>query len=295
MTGALLLALLLGAEPSPRTATLQPGETLVALARRTLGDTEAASELAAINGLAPGAVLAPGTTVQLPGPDRALAQSALAAAKSALKQAGTGAPKSADAQLKLNEAVRHFQAARYGEAAHAADAAWQLVSHKAQLPTQFAVQVADTGRTEVTAKGGQPVRVEAAGVTQPVYAGHTVSVEKGEAPARPAEVLAAPALAAPADQAQILVKAGEQAQVTLSWRAVTGAKSYEVELTAPEGTPVVLKVHKPEAKLPPLSHGKYAWAVRSVGDAAKSDLSQKRWFELQADQIKLEVRGAGWK
>jgi len=83
--------------------------------------------------------------------------------------------------------------------------------------------------------------------------------------------------------------------VMLTWTPVAAAKEYEVEFQVDNGKPMLLKVQKAEAKLPLLPPGKVAWAVRSVADGAQSEQSSRRWFELQADQLKLDAHPSGWK
>lgn len=295
-----LCALLLSVDPPappPRTAIVLQGETLAQLAKRTLNDEAAASEIRALNRL-DGSPLQPGAQLRIPGPERAMAQNAVSAASRALSQSDAGTPDRQQASRRLAEAEEHFHQARYAEATRAADAVWELISDSPQPGTQFSVQVNHEGRTQVMTRTGQPVRVEAEGVTQTVYAGQTTVVEKGQPPTRPVEQLPAPSLSTPADQTTFKVKPTRQGlgPVTLTWKAVPGAKGYEVELTVPDGkAPMVVKATRPEAKLPPLPPGQYQWAVRSVADDLKSGLSARRSFELQAEQIKLEVRGAGWK
>jgi hypothetical protein len=297
-----LCALLLSADPFPSgegsvTAVVQPGETLLQLARRTVGDEAAASEIKALNQLAE-APLQPGQQLKVPGPERGLAVSAVSAARRVLAQMDAGAAGRTEAGQRLAEAEAHLRNARYGEATRAADAAWQLVSDTTHLKAQFTVEVNHEGRTEVMTRTGQPVRVEAEGVTQVVHAGQKLTVEKGQPPPRPVDQLPPPSLSAPADRVVLKLKPTTEGlgPVALSWKAVAGARGYEVEVTVGDGkAPLLIKTTRPEAKLPPLPAGRYQWAVRSVAEEIRSELSPRRWFELQAEQIRLEVRGAGWK
>jgi hypothetical protein len=107
-----------------------------------------------------------------------------------------------------------------------------------------------------------------------------------------------PALLSPADKAQVRVKPSSEkglGPIVLTWAPVAGAKEYEVELQVGDGKPVVLKAQRTEARLPLLPAGKVAWTVRSVGDGGSSEASSRRWFEVQPEQMKLEVKGSGWK
>jgi len=109
--------------------------------------------------------------------------------------------------------------------------------------------------------------------------------------------LRAPSLLSPNDKEKVKVKPTEKGlgPIVLSWTPVAGAKEYEVEFQVDNGPPKLLKVQRTEYRLPPLPPGKVLWAVRSVSDGITSD-SARRWFELQADELKLNVQqGGGWK
>jgi LysM repeat protein len=298
---ALTLVLLGGASPE---TTVQEGDSLAQVAKRTLGDERAVPELKALNALTTDKVAA-GTTLKLPGSDRALALSALSAARTAVDQAGPVARNRAEAGTKLELAETLFKSARYSEAAKAADAVWQLVSTSAGQPTRFAVEVADSGRTTVTARSGQPVRVEAQGVTEAVYAGHSVNVEKGQSPQGEGTEPAAepppnaPAPVSPLDAAQLRFKptAKGLGPIRVAWTPVSGASSYEVELfPAGDAKPIVLVASRNEARLPLLAAGRYRWAVRAVnGSGVRSVPSAERTFELTDEELKLDVKTNTWK
>jgi hypothetical protein len=68
-----------------------------------------------------------------------------------------------------------------------------------------------------------------------------------------------------------------------------------LELSQGTGKPLVLKVAHAEARLPPLSQGRYQWRVRSLGEESRSDPSPSRSFELRAEPLKLEARETQWK
>jgi len=268
---------------------VQPGESLEQIAQRTLGDAKAAEELKALNGLTDDPVPA-GTTLTLPGPERARALSALVAARNAVAQSGSRANGS-KASETLSKAERLFRAAKYAASAAAADETWKLLSGATQQNTRFAIRVAD-GETRVTSKSGQAVRVEKDGVARPVHPGQTITVK--------AMSLAAPTPLSPADLARVVVKTNEKGvgSVALTWQAVTGAARYALEIVSleqPPGKPVALNVDRPEAHVA-LPAGKYAWTVRAVpGEGERSDPSTRRSFELSVEPLKLEVTRPHWK
>jgi predicted phage tail protein len=197
----------------------------------------------------------------------------------------------------VTEAEGHFQAARYKEAAQAADGAWRLVSTHSTKPTSFAVEVADSGATTVTVRAGAPVRVEAEGVSRPVYQGQQVRVEKGQPPPPPPAPLAVPEPARPADGDRVtprLVK-GKPQPVVLTWGAVTGARAYEVEVVPATGEPRVHRVTEALVRLEALKPGRYRWSVRAVGAEGRSEPSAARGFEVVEGSLQLKVKGSSWK
>src|SRR5262249_49352895 len=143
---------------SAAAVVVQPGETLEQIAERMLGDGKAAGELKAFNGLTEDRV-APGTRLRLPGPERARALSALAAARTGLSQRDAEGAGRAEALASLKNAEQLFRAARYDESASEADATWRLLSGSSPGNTRFVIQVVN-GETQVTSKSGQPIRVE---------------------------------------------------------------------------------------------------------------------------------------
>ena len=236
----------------------------------------------------------------------------MTAARHAVEQAGADAPRGADATAQLKLAEDAFRAARYDDAARKADAAWQLVSKDARQNTRFTVDVADDGKTTVSARSGQPVRVEAQGISQPVYAGQTATVEKGQGPAvqppgAPTDLsstleqppkatptpLTAPVLLSPKDAVLLTLKPGPQGMgpVKLSWKAVPAASSYQVEVTADAGgAPQILRATGAEVRLAALPAGKYHWSVKALGAAGQAAESARRWFELKPAPLKLQVK-----
>ena len=295
MKGSLLLAFLMLA---PTEAVVRDGESLAEVALRTLGDRGGASELKALNGLKDNAV-APGTKLKLPGPNRELAQRSLTTARNALAQADTKAARREEATAKLKEAETFFQSARYEEAAQAADGAWKLVAVAAQQPTAFTVNVNDKGITTVESRSGQPVRVEAEGVTRPVYPGESVRVEKGQPPPIPRAPLAVPQPTSPADKLKLTVQPAKSgpSPITLAWKPVEGAEGYEVELIPARGEKRTLQANANQLRVP-LSAGAYRWSVRAVTREARSEASAEQGFEVAeapAKPINLQVQPSKWK
>jgi hypothetical protein len=143
------------------------------------------------------------------------------------------------------------------------------------------------GKTQVVSPGG---RAEYGGAPD-VAATATASGQAG------ARSPAAPSLIFPNDGEQVKVKTSDRGpgQVVLTWTPVAGAREYAVEFTVDNGKPILLKTPKAEARLPPIPGGKVAWAVRTLGDGSASEPSGRRWFQLQAEPIKVEARPSGWK
>ncbi|XXF76397.1 LysM peptidoglycan-binding domain-containing protein [Myxococcaceae bacterium GXIMD 01537] len=299
MNGALILLSTLGLLAAPAEVLVPVAEPLARVAERTLGDARGASELKALNGLLSDTVPA-GTTLKLPGPDRALALSALETARNAVAQAERAGKRPQEAAAKLKEAEGYFLSAHYAEAARAADRAWKLVSAGSPQPTAFAVEVSEQGDTQVIGISGAPVRVEAEGTTRAVGPGETVRVKKGEPPPPPAPAappLTAPRPTAPSHEQKLTLQPvkGRLGPVLLAWEAVAGAQAYEVEVRPPAGEPLRLSVIAAQAQLAALSPGRYRWTVRALKQDARSEASVERLFELVDGSLKLEVKGSKWK
>lgn len=300
MRSALLALAVLSAAPA-REAVVQPKETLADVARRTLGSADAASELKAINRLSSDAVPA-GTQLLLPGPDRDLAVSAIASAKSAVHQAKPGAART-EASGRLADAEKLLSAAHYAEAAAQADGAWKLVSQRPEDPSHFAIQVADDGTTRVHVDSGIPVRVEAEGRTRAVSPGETVLVRRGEGPGIPTGpsvspgpgTLDAPELLSPAPNLRLSLdpKSKGVGPLRLSWRAVAGAQGYLVELKGP--SPQTVRTPRAEASFSTVLPGTYRWSVRALGPEGALGPASERSLEIAAGNIKLEVQPPDWK
>ena len=280
-----------------REIELKAGETLPAIARRELGDANAAPELRALNGLTGDPQ--PGTRIRLPGEERDRAVRAIAAARNALRQIDSAAVR-AEAERKILSAEQHLAAARYPNAASTADAAWKLLSTRAPEQTRFTVAVDERGDTEVVSRSGRPVRVEAQGVQRVARPGRGVKVAKGSPPSPPAVAPTPPALTSPGPGAVLELKPdahGRLGPVRLSWAGAEGARSYQVQISSPgENTPRMFSSTTPALELPPLAAGAYSWTVKALGDhALASAPSEPRTFELRPRRLKLEVRGTEWK
>lgn len=298
MKGAIILLGLLLAPP-PTEWVVRETEPLAKVAERALGDARAASELKALNGLKSDTVPA-GTTLKLPGQDRTRALKALASARTAVAKANRTVERREEADAKLKEAEASFQAARYEDAALAANSAWELVSTGASQPQAFSVEVSDAGTTTVEVRSGQPVRVEAEGVTQQVHTGQSVRVEPGQPPTSPPPPtpLATPKPTSPGNNKRLTLPStkGLLGPVTLAWSAVSGAEKYVVEVVPPSGDRLSMDVDTAQVQLKPLPPGQYQWTVRAVGQGAKSEASAAHRFELVDGKLKLNVNGTTqWK
>jgi len=149
------------------------------------------------------------------------------------------------------------------------------------------------GKTQVLAPGGKAEY--GSGAQEPATTTTTAAASSGSGSG--ARNVTAPSLLTPGDGEKVKVKASERGpgQVVLTWTPVAGAREYAVEFSVDNGKPILLKASGAQAKLPPIPGGKVAWAVRTVGEGTTSELSDRRWFELQSEPIKLEAKGGGWK
>jgi hypothetical protein len=298
---ALLLTIALLAAAPLRETVVQPKETLADVARRTLGSAAAASELQAINHLDSDKVPA-GTELLLPGPERERAVSAIASARSAVHQAKPGAART-EASQRLADAEQLLGGAHYAEAAAQADGAWKLVSQRPDDASRFAVQVADDGTTRVRVDSGIPVRVEAEGRTRAVSPGESVLVRRGEAPGVPTDELApprsagleAPVLLSPTANLRLALdpKGKGVGPLRLSWRPVSGARGYLVELKG--ASTQTVRTTRPEAGFPVLPTGSYRWSVRAIGEEGALGPPAERALELSTSTIRLDVQEPSWK
>lgn len=266
---ALLIALSAGA--AERTATVAKGETLRDVAARTLQDADAASELAALNGLAAGKQPKKNAVLVLPGPERTRATEAIAAAAKRLHDAKADARKRGDASLaRAREALR---AARYTEAEALARAA----ADDAEGVTRFRITV-DEGVTRFVVEQGA-LDVTSKGTTASASAGQAVRASGAAAP-QVSRGPAAPRLLEPGDGGEI---ASLEAQ--LAWDAVKGAARYRVavarDLDFRERVATV-PVDTTALVLPPsLPKGVYYWKVAAVAtDGTEGIASAPRAFRV---------------
>ncbi|WNG19820.1 LysM peptidoglycan-binding domain-containing protein [Cystobacter fuscus] len=287
----LLMALL---SLAPGEVEVRAGESLDQVAERALGDRDRASELKALNKLQ-GDTLVPGMKLKLPGADRDKAQMALESARNSVAQSDPKSPQHEEALAKLKEAESHFQSARYAEAAQTADDAWKRLAERPAQPTRLSVVVNDRGDTVVKAVSGR-VSVEGGGTTQVIEDGASVQVEKGQAPR---VVLGVPRPTQPEDKKRLSVKpikSGLQ-PVLISWKAVQGAESYEVELVPDQGERRVMPASSNELKVP-LAAGSYRWSVRALSRGSRSEASAEQGFEVAeppAKPLRVKVKSSKWK
>ncbi|HEX8539119.1 MAG TPA: LysM peptidoglycan-binding domain-containing protein [Cystobacter sp.] len=273
---------------------VRAGESLDQIAERTLGNRAGASELKALNKLN-GDTLVPGTKLKLPGTDRDQAQMALETARSSVKQSDPKSPQHDEALAKLKEAESHFQSARYKEAAQTADDAWKRLAERPAQPTRLSVVVNDQGDTVVKAVSGR-VSVEGGGTTQVIEDGASLQVDKGQAPRL---VLGVPQPTQPQDKQRLSVKPGKNGlePVSISWQAVQGAESYEVELVPQQGERRVMPASQPKLQVQ-LAAGTYRWSVRALARDSRSEASAERGFEVAeapAKRLPVKVKSSKWK
>ncbi|EPX62881.1 hypothetical protein D187_006291 [Cystobacter fuscus DSM 2262] len=287
----LLMALL---SLAPGEVEVRAGESLDQVAERTLGHRDGASELKALNKLQ-GDTLVPGTKLKLPGADREKAQMALESARNSVAQADPKSPQHDEALAKLKEAESHFHSARYVEAAQTADDAWKRLAERPAQPTRLSVVVNERGDTVVKAVSGR-VSVEGGGTTRVIEDGASVQVEKGQAPRL---ALGVPRPTQPQDNQRLSVKPVKNGlePVVISWQAVQGAESYEVELVPAQGERRVMPASQPRLQVP-LAAGTYRWSVRALTRDSRSEASTERGFEVAevpAKRLRVKVQSSKWK
>ncbi|OJH34704.1 LysM peptidoglycan-binding domain-containing protein [Cystobacter ferrugineus] len=287
----LLMALL---SLAPGEVEVRAGESLDQVAERTLGNRDRASELKALNKLQ-GDTLVPGTKLKLPGADRERAQMALESARNSVAQADPKSPQHEEALAKLKEAESLFHNERYAEAAQTADDAWKRLAERPAQPTRLSVVVNDRGDTVVKAVSGR-VSVEGGGTTRVIEDGASVQVEKGQAPRL---VLGVPHPTQPGDKQRLSVKPDKSGlqPVRISWQAVQGAESYEVELVPAQGERRVMPASQPQLQVP-LAAGTYRWSVRALARDSRSEASAEQGFEVAeppAKRLPVKVKSSKWK
>ncbi len=313
---------------APRTVVVQKGETLAAIAKRELDDGGAGPELAALNGLAPGAEPKRKMVLRLPGPERTRALDALAGVEASINAAPEAHREPARALLKGAWAA--LRSARYTEAEAKAKAAEKRASgtitrfsitvdgnsKEARFSVEAgALEVKGAGRTteakaaekrasgtitrfSITVDGNSKearfsveagaLEVKGAGKTTEAKAGDSVRVAKGAHTVRSGPP--APALRQPADGG-VVDKAGAQ----LSWAATKGARGYLVVVArdlALLDRVATFPLEATAVTLPPaLPKGVYYWRVSAVGaDGTEGPASGPRVFEVTREPGK----GAEW-
>ena len=254
MLSSLLVVLVL-ASAEPKTVTVAKGETLAAIAQRELGDASAAPELAALNGLAPGAQPKKKSVLVLPGAERGRAQAAIREAKAAGRDIA-----------KAQEALR---GARYTEAESLARAGGVV---------RFSVVVDPKRETRFLVKDGE-LAVTAAGKTEKGSRGQSVSAKSGGAP-KVTRAPEPPLLGEPRD-AGVIADAG----ANLSWFASKGARAYQIDVAKDldfRERIASLPVSATELVLPPgLPKGVYYWRVSAIGpEGSESGFAGPRTFSI---------------
>lgn len=253
-----MVALAAGPAPAtshPKTVTVAKGETLASIAQRELGDPAAASELAALNGLAPGKEPKKNATLVLPGLERTRAVVAIREARSAGRDTA-----------KAQEAMH---GARYTEAESIARAGDKV---------RFSVTVDPKRESRFLVKDGELI-VTSGGKTQTASQGSSVRAKSGGAP-KVVRAPNAPALLEPRDGA-VIADAG----ASLSWLPAKGARGYQVDVAkdlAFHDRIASLPVSATNLILPPgLPKGTYFWRVSAIGaEGAESVFAGPRAFAL---------------
>lgn len=281
MKTILIFIFLLGAPP--RTVVVQKGETLEQIAKRELGESAAASELAALNGISKGTELKKRTVLTLPGEERQRAVRALNAA--AKKVEAAQEPHREPARAKLKDAWASLRAARYTEAQARAETAEKRAKGGV---TKFTI-TADEGTKEsrFTVESGT-LAVSGGGKVSEARAGQSVRVGKKGHTVRsgpPAPLLTGP------DDGGVVDRAGAQ----LSWQPSKGARGYVVVVArdlALLDRVATIPLDAVAVTLPPaLPKGVYYWRVSAVAaDGAEGPAAGPRVFQVTREPGK----GAEW-
>lgn len=247
------------------TALVKPGDSLATVATRELGDGEAASELAAVNGLSPEPVLTPGSQLLLPGPERREALDRIHAVSASMRDANSEEGRKS-AQAELDRAYQALRAARYAEAASLADSASQVLVAPV---TRFSVTVQpDRNRTEIEVETGS-LEVTGAGHSSIALAGTAVTTRHGEAPeVRRRQLPSPPLLLEPANGTEV-------SQPALRWQPIPGVAYYKVVVahdTRFHDCAFHAEVKTPVA-VPTLPDGSWFWRVLSVDSAGEEGVA----------------------
>lgn len=261
MTGAVAILVLGGLAAVHVTTVVAHGESLAAIASRELGESDAASELAAINGLVATDAPKKGTRIALPGPERTRAVSAIRATQAAMRDANSEEGRKA-AQAELDRAWESLRAARYDEAAVLAEGAGtQLVN-----PTTRVSVVVDPGQagTRFLVQSGT-VEVSSDGASRVATAGNLVLARAGSAPRLVREIAPpTPSLLEPADGAEV-------PRAAMQWvaRATGGARPRYRVLVARDATfheRVFSADVDGATATAPLEDGVFFWRVQAVAE-----------------------------
>lgn len=252
---AIVPLLVLLAAP-PKTVTVAKGESLEQIASRVLGDEEAASELAALNGLSAGATPKTGARLKLPGPEREVALGRIRKTQSLMRDANSEAGRKA-AQAQLERAYVALHAARYREAGALAESAASELAHPT---TRVSVVVEpDTNESRFEVQSGA-VEVSSGGASTIAAAGSAVTASRGTAP----KVLSRtqppmPALSEPAEGAEV-------EHAALRWSSETTGVRFRVEVArdADFRRRVYSADVDEDAVTPALDAGVFWWRVQTI-------------------------------
>jgi hypothetical protein len=199
------------------TALVRPGDTLSTVADRELGDSEAASELAAVNSLGAQAPLKPGSLLVLPGPERQEALDRIHTAQKSMLRDANSEEGRKSAQVQLDRAFDALRAARYGEASALAQSAREELTAPF---TRFSVTV-QADQTRFVVESGT-LEVTAAGSSSVASAGNTITARHGEAPlVQRHDAPPPPVLLEPADGSEVV-------QASMRWQPIPGMARYQV-------------------------------------------------------------------
>ena len=247
---------------TPKTATVGKNETLTQLAARSLGDEDAAPEIAALNGIASDSRPKAGTKLKLPGPGRESALERMHRTQAAMRNANSEDGRKA-AQVQLDRAYDALHLARYAEAEALAVSAEGELAHPT---TRVSVIVEPNGKeTRFLVESGT-IEVTSGGSSAVATAGTSVRAGAGAAPRLLRDPSPAmPALVEPADGAQVEAAA-------LRWNAETAGLRYHVEVARdPAFQRRVFSADVDAASVTaPLDEGTWFWRVHAI-DAQGSE------------------------
>ena len=156
------------------------------------------------------------------------------------------------------------------------------------LGASVSVVVEPDGSTTVDVKRGQ-LKVKSGGTETRVGAGESVRTQKGKPMKR---VLAAPASTAPADNAML-----NSADVELSWKKVSGAAHYVVELSAsPEFSAAKTQTFDGTRAVVHVDTGTWYWRVVALdGGGVAGKRAPARRLTIDTTPPKLKTGKPEWK